>query len=213
LLGLRERRDNSCVIVALLVAAAAAPVQALPATRSPETASLDPERRLVLAHTAGVLLGMRLGAAVLWPADYGVGALGGAPAHLRDAVSRPPVFRTDHPLLESDGDPWTINVFGHGLFGSEVYMRSRQCGGGPLEAFAWTAGAAIAWEYALEGTAKRPSAIDLAWTPIVGGLVLGELRFRAHRGLRGDNPGAVRRVLRAVVDPLGSLERAAGTRC
>ena len=167
----------------------------------------------MLAHTAGVLLGMRLGAAVLWPGDYGPAALGNAPAHLREAVSRPPVFRTDRSLLESDGDPWTINVLGHGLFGSEVYMRSRQCGGGPLEAFAWTAGAAIAWEYALEGTAKRPSGIDLAWTPVVGGLVLGELRFRAHRALGGDTPEAVRRVVRAVLDPLGSLERAAGTRC
>jgi hypothetical protein len=51
------------------------------------------------------------------------------------------------------------------------------------EAFAWTAGASVAWEYALEGSVKRPSAIDLAWTPIVGGLLLGELRFRAYRWL------------------------------
>ncbi|HWE24342.1 MAG TPA: DUF3943 domain-containing protein [Myxococcales bacterium] len=164
-------------------------------------------------HTAGVLLGMRVGAALLWPRDYGIAALRDAPSHLGDAFSHPPVFLPNRPLLESDGDPWTINVFGHGLFGSEIYLRSRQCGGGPLEAFAWTAGATVAWEYALEGTVKRPSAIDLAWTPIAGGLVLGELRFLTYRALAGPDAGLLRRIARTIVDPLGSLERAAGTRC
>ena len=140
-------------------------------------------------------------------------ALGDAPAHLREDVSRPPVFRRDRSLLESDGDPWTVNVIGHGLFGSEIYLRSRQCGGAPLTAFAWTAGASIAWEYALEGSVKRPSAIDLAWTPIVGGLVLGELRFRAYRSLHSEDPGLLRRIARGLLDPLGSLERAAGAGC
>ncbi len=60
---------------------------------------------------------------------------------------------------------------------------------------------------------KRPSAIDLAWTPIVGGLLLGELRFRAYRWLGSQDTGLLRRIGRALVDPLGSLERAAGTRC
>ena len=206
-------RDSSRVISVMLIAAAvAAPAEALPVTR-PLPPVADPERRVVALHTVGVLLGMRAGAAALWPADYGPRALANAPSHLREAISQPPVFRTDRSLLESDGDPWTINVFGHGLFGSEIYLRSRQCGGAPLEAFAWTAGAAIAWEYALEGTAKRPSAIDLAWTPVVGGLVLGELRFLTYRSLAGPDAGLLRRIARALVDPLGSLERAAGTRC
>jgi hypothetical protein len=173
----------------------------------------DPATRVVVVHSATVLLGMRLGAAFLWPGDYGPGALGQAPGHLREAISRPPLFRSDRPLLESDGDPWTVNVIGHGVFGSEIYLRSRQCGGAPLEAFAWTAGASAAWEYALEGSVKRPSAIDLAWTPVVGGLVLGELRFRAWRSLGADDPGVLRRIGRVLLDPLGSLERAAGTRC
>ena len=173
----------------------------------------DPETRIVAAHAGGILLGMRLGSALLWPADYGPRALGDAPAHLREAVSRPPVFRRDRSLLESDGDPWTVNVIGHGLFGSEIYLRSRQCGGAPLAAFAWTAGASIAWEYALEGSVKRPSAIALAWTPIVGGLVLGELRFRAYRALHSEDPGLLRRIARGLLDPLGSLERAAGAGC
>jgi len=156
---------------------------------------------------------MRLGAALLWPGDYGWRALGDAPAHLREAVSRSPVFRKDRSLLESDGDPWTVNVIGHGLFGSEIYLRSRQCGGAPLTALAWTAGASIAWEYALEGSAKRPSAIDLAWTPIVGGLVLGELRFLAYRSLRSEAPNLLQQIARSVLDPLGSLERVVGAGC
>jgi Domain of unknown function (DUF3943) len=185
-----------------------------PGALAPEAAPFwDSQRRTVAAHTGGVLLGMRAGAALLWPADYGPRALGRAPDHLLEAISRPPVFRTDRPFLESDGDPWTVNVVGHGLFGSEIYLRSRQCGGAPLEAFAWTAGASVAWEYALEGSVKRPSAIDLAWTPIVGGLLFGELRFRAYRWLGPDGTGFFRRIGRALVDPLGSLERAAGARC
>lgn len=186
---------------------------AMAATPADPAKAADPAARVVAVHSATVLLGMRLGAALLWPADYGPGALGQAPGHLREAFSRPPLFRSDRPLLESDGDPWAINVFGHGLFGSEIYLRSRQCGGAPLEALAWTAGASVAWEYVLEGSVKRPSAIDLAWTPIVGGLVFGELRFRAWRSLGADDPGVLRRIGRALLDPLGSLERAAGTRC
>lgn len=201
------------MIFALLIAAASVPPEALPASRAPGIDAWNADRRVVALHTAAILLGMRVGAAALWPADYGPRSLGDAPSHLREAASRPPLFRTDRSLLESDGDPWTINVFGHGAFGSEIYLRSRQCGGAPLEAFAWSAGAAIAWEYGLEGTVKRPSAIDLAWTPIVGGLVIGELRFRAYRALEGPESGLLRRIARAVVDPLGSLERAAGTRC
>jgi hypothetical protein len=194
------------IVAAFVIAAVAVAANAPPAAEPPGAQAWNAERRAVALHTAGVLLGMRVGAAVLWPGDYGLRSLSDAPSHLREAISRPPVFRTDRSLLESDGDPWTINVFGHGVFGSEIYLRSRQCGGGPLEAFAWTAGAAIA-------TSKRPSAIDLAWTPIVGGLVLGELRFLTFRALAGPDPGVLRSIARAIVDPLGSLERAAGTKC
>ncbi len=203
------------MLFALLLAAAASPAEALTSQAGPAepVPAEDPARRVVAAHAGAVLLGMRMGAALLWPADYGPGALRDAPGHLREAFSTPPVFRADRSLLESDGDPWSVNVIGHGLFGSEIYLRSRQCGGAPLEAFAWTAGASTVWEYAVEGSAKRPSAIDLAWTPIVGGLVLGELRFQAHRWLGSERPGILRRIAPTLLDPLGSLERAAGARC
>jgi len=47
----------------------------------------------------------------------------------------------------------------------------------------------------------------------VGGFLLGELRFRAYRWLGSEENGLLRRIGRALVDPLGSLERAAGARC
>ena len=167
---------------------------------------------VVAMHSASVLVGMRAGAALLWP-DYGPGGIREAPRHVREAFTRPPELRGDRSLLESDGDPWTVNVVGHALFGSEIYLRARQCGTGIGGAFAWAAGTSVLWEYGLEATVKRPSAIDLAWTPIVGGLLVGELRFALHRWLGRGDPGAFRRAVRGVVDPLGTLERAAGTRC
>src|SRR5437868_10358043 len=122
---------------------------------------------------------MRLGAAALWRADYGPAALGSAPSHLREAITQPPLLRTDRSLLGSDGDPWTINVFGHGLFGSEIYARTRQCGHGPAASAAAVAATSFAWEYVVEAPYKRPSAVDLVWTPL-GGLVFGELRVPAR---------------------------------
>ena len=168
--------------------------------------------RVIAVHAAGVLVGMRAGTALLWPADYGPAALRNAPAHLRDAFSRPPELRAGRPLFESDGDPWAINAFGHAAFGSEIYLRARQCGGTPLRALAWTAGATVAWEYGFEATAKRPSAIDLAWTPL-SGFLFGELRFRLFRWIGPDHGGLLRRIARGALDPLGSLERAAGASC
>ena len=175
------------------------------------TAAPPDEARVVAVHAGGLLVGMRLGAALLWPADYGPAALRSAPSHLRDTFTRAPELRAGQPLFQSDGDPWAINVFGHAAFGSEIYLRARQCGGSPLRALAWTAGASVAWEYGFESTAKRPSAIDLAWTP-VSGFLLGELRFRMYRSIAGEG-GLFHRIARGVLDPLGSLERAAGASC
>ena len=61
--------------------------------------------RVTAAHAGAVLLGMRMGAAVLWPSDYGLSALRNAPSNLRAAWTRPPELRSGRPLLESDGDP------------------------------------------------------------------------------------------------------------
>lgn len=69
-----------------------------------------------------------------------------------------------------------------------------------------TALASTTWEYLVEGPWKRPSAIDLVWTPLVGGLLLGEARYRLYRATDWG-------ILRTLLDPFGSLERAAGAGC
>jgi hypothetical protein len=58
----------------------------------------------------------------------------------------------------------------------------------------------------VEGSYKRPSAIDLVWTPLIGGLVFGEARFRLYRTTDS-------RLLHVLLDPFGSLERFAGAGC
>jgi hypothetical protein len=157
-------------------------------------------------HAGGVVGGMRAAASIAWPRAYDPSRFADEGRNLRLAFTTPPDFRPQLGLLRSDGDPWAINVFGHGAFGSEIYLRARQCGHDALPALAFTALVSTAWEYVVEGPYKRPSAIDLVWTPLVGGLVLGEARFRAWRAV--ESP-----VLRALLDPLGSLERTAGAGC
>jgi hypothetical protein len=164
-----------------------------------------PSWRVPTAHAGGVLLGMRLSLGIVWPDAYDPTRFGAERRQLRVAYTRPPELRTDRALLASDGDPAWLNGVGHALFGSEVYGRTRQCGHGALAALAATAAATVAWEYAIEAPHKRPSAIDLVWTPLVGG-AFGEGRFRLHRWLkaRGSAPW-----LLFVVDPLGETERRA----
>jgi hypothetical protein len=180
-----------------------------PAPQSP-VPSL-PARRwdVPLAHTAGLVVGMRASLSLLWPRHYDPSRLREGFSHLREAYTRPPEFHRDLPLLESDGDPWLLNTVGHGLFGSEVYSRARHCGQSPAAAFLATFLASTAWEYTLEAFHQRPSAVDLVWTPLAGAL-LGEGRYRLHRALvqgGGPSPGTARKVLFFVVDPLGEAER------
>jgi hypothetical protein len=160
----------------------------------------EPSWTVPVAHAGGVLLGMRVGSSLLWPEAYDPLRFGEEGRNLRIAFTTLPDFRPQLGLLRSDGDPIAVNVAGHGVFGSELYLRARQCGHDALPALAFT------WEYLVEGPYKRPSAIDLVWTPLVGGLLLGEARFRLYRATGSG-------FLRALLDPLGSLERAAGSGC
>jgi hypothetical protein len=166
-----------------------------------------------IAHSLGVLAGMRLSLSILWPDPYNPLPWSRSSRQFTRAYDRPPEFRQDRWLLESDGDPWAINVIGHGLFGAEVYGRVRQCGGRPWQALAFTAGTSLVWEYGIESFHKRPSAVDLVATPIIGA-ALGEARYRAQRWLRRRDRGFWRRFGEFVVDPLGESERTLlHTRC
>lgn len=166
-----------------------------------------------VGHAAGVLVGMRLALSLIWTSAYSPLPLRRAAAQFEHAYTMPPEYHGSRPLLESDNDPWTINVFGHGLFGSEIYGRTRQCGASPWQALAFAAGTSAVWEYGIESFNKRPSAIDLVATPLFGAVV-GEARFQALRWLRGRPRGFWRGLGEIVIDPLGEGERAfLHTRC
>lgn len=195
--------------LALAGSAAGASPTSLPDTPAPAgpagAAAARPrlEWTVPAAHAGGVLLGMRLAVNVAWPSAYDPTRLDEAREQLRLAFTRPPEFRRDRALIESDGDPWWINGIGHAAFGSEIYGRTRQCGGGPVAALLLTTATSVAWEYGLEAPHKRPSAVDLVWTPLAGALV-GEGRFRLHRWLRARNASPW---LLFAVDPFGEGER------
>ncbi|MDC0712794.1 DUF3943 domain-containing protein [Stigmatella sp. ncwal1] len=167
------------------------------------------------AHAAGLMAAMRTSLSLLWPRDFDPSRFRENFRQLRLSYSRPPLFDADQRALEWDGDRWLINTVGHGLFGAEVYARSRQCGHGPGPSLLATTLASTAWEYGVEAFHKQPSAQDLLWTPLVGAL-LGEGRFQLHRRVRdgGLTPGPTRTLLLFLLDPLGEAERRAlGTRC
>jgi hypothetical protein len=166
-----------------------------------------------IGHAVGLLAGMRLTLSLAWPDAYDPLPLSHSGHQFRQAYNQGPEFRRDRWLLESDGDPWAINVIGHGLFGAEIYGRVRQCGGGPWQALAFAAGTSVVWEYGIESWSKRPSGIDLVATPLIGA-ALGEARYRAQLWLRGRPRGFWRRAAEIVIDPLGSAERGLlHTRC
>jgi uncharacterized protein DUF3943 len=184
--------DAAVLLLALVIAAA------------PPTA--EDSWRVPIAHAGAVVLALRVSASLAWPQAYDPTRFSDEARNLKLAFTLPPDFRPRLGLLRSDGDPVAINTLGHGAFGSEIYLRARQCGHGALPALALTAITSTTWEYLIEGPYKRPSAIDLVWTPLVGGLVFGEARFRLYRWTDS-------KLLHVLLDPFGSLERSAGAGC
>ena len=163
-------------------------------------------------HGLGVMTGMRIGAAILWPepfADLSPQRVGRSYA---DAFTHWPRWDSSEPAFEWDGDRWTINVVGHGLFGSELFMRARICRRSLLEALAFTAVGSVVWEYGVEASAVRPSALDLWYTPVAG-MLLGEARYLGYAAASRIRDGGWRSVLSAMLDPLGEFERALGAPC
>ncbi len=146
----------------------------------------------------------------LWPEPFADTSRFGH--HYREAFTRPPLWDGSRSFFEADGDRWQLNVLGHGLFGSELYLRVRVCRKPMWQALLFTAGASTVWEYGFEANGVRPSALDLVYTPAAG-LLLGEGRFQAWRAARRLQPGTARAVLKVVLDPLGELERSMGSPC
>lgn len=163
-------------------------------------------------HTTSLFVVMRTAEAALWPIPFADTRPSFWLENYKEAFTRPPVFDPSTRAFEWDHDHWTVNVLGHGLLGSELFYRPRRCGASRLEAFLFAASASAVWEYAFEANGVRPSALDLAYTPLAG-LVLGEARYLGW-SLAGDVRDATwRGVLRGILDPLGELSRTLGTRC
>jgi hypothetical protein len=188
------------VLSVLALVDAAEPV--VPADRPPNVT-------VAAVHGVALMAVMRGTESILWPDPFSRPAHFGE--HYEEAFTKPPVFDLKKPFMRWDGDPLFINVVGHGLFGSELYLRARQCRFGWGGSLAFAAATSAIWEYAIEGNGTRPSAEDLVYTPLMGA-ALGELRYLAHRAASGLSPG-LRTVVRVVVDPFGEAERAAGTDC
>jgi hypothetical protein len=163
-------------------------------------------------HALGLMAGMRVTEAYLWPDPFAETERFVLASHYHEALTKPPLWDTSRPLFEADGDRWQINVIGHGLFGSELFLRARTCRKPVWQALLFTGLSSAAWDYGFEANGVRPSGLDLLLTPAAG-LVLGEARYFAWSGAGRLKPGALRSVLRALVDPLGDLERALGTPC
>jgi hypothetical protein len=163
-------------------------------------------------HALGLMSTMRLSEAYLWPDPFAETDRYRIAGHYDEAFTQPPQFDASRPLFREDGDAWYINVVGHGLFGSELYLRARTCRKPAWQALLFTGVASTAWEYGFEASGVKPSGLDLMFTPVAG-LVLGEARYWAWSGARALPRGLPRSVLSAVFDPLGDIERALGSPC
>ena len=163
-------------------------------------------------HALALMTTMRASEAYLWPQPFAETNRHQLGVHYHAAFTEPPRWDGSRPWFEQDGDRWQINVIGHGLFGSELYLRARVCRKPPWQALLFTGLASGVWEYGFEANGVRPSALDLAFTPAAG-LLLGELRFFGWSSAGRLRGGATRTALRALFDPLGELERLVGAPC
>ncbi|MDB4944077.1 MAG: Ubiquitin-protein ligase [Labilithrix sp.] len=195
-------------IVLLTLAAEAAPEGPPPAP--PPEAPASPELLVPIVHSLALMTGMRVAESVLYPDPFSRTQYFGA--HYAEAFTKPPIFDSRRPAFRWDGDPWPINVVGHGLFGSELYLRSRLCGLRWYGALAFAAAGSTLWEYAFEGNGVRPSAQDLIYTPLMG-LALGEARHAVWLAAGGLASSGWRTAARVAVDPFGEIERALGSGC
>lgn len=163
-------------------------------------------------HATLLMIGMRVSEALIWPEVFAETEPSVIAERYRQAFTQPPKWDSSQRAFEWDGDPWYINLVGHGLFGSELYLRARQCELGVLGSLAFTTAASTVWEYGFEANGVRPSGFDLWFTPL-SGVVFGELRYASWNAAAGIQSKALRSTLRVILDPFGELERAAGTKC
>ena len=191
-------------IVLFLLALSGSVSRADPAPRAEPPPS--PRWLVPSLHCAGIELAARISLSLIWPDTFDLTRVHRNWASFKSSWSSAPELDPRERFFEWDHDPWALNLIGHGLMGSEFYLRHRQ-GHHPfwlalLMTAAWT----VTWEYFIESWHKHPSGIDLLWTPL-GGLLIGEGRYRLYLLIRNRRPSRGRTVLLYLVDPLGQLER------
>ncbi len=147
---------------------------------------------------------MRATEAYLWPNPFSFYRTETWPENYRRAFSSSPQFDGSRPLMTWDGDAWELNVVGHGLLGSELYLRPRRCGFGVLGSIAFATAASAVWEYGFEANGVQPSGVDLWYTPL-SGAVLGEGRHLLWQAAGRLSSPLLRGVVRALVDPVGEF--------
>ena len=199
----------AALVVLLAQAAPIAPIA--PAETAPEPTA-EPRADLVipLVHATTLMTVMRVTESFLWPDPFS--RTEHFAAHYEEAFTKLPIFDTRRSTFEWDGDPWYVNTLGHGLFGSELYMRARTCRMPWYGALVFAAASSTVWEYAFEANGVRPSALDLVYTPLAGA-ALGEARYLVWRAAGNLRSPPLRTTVRVLVDPFGEAERALGSGC
>ena len=181
---------------------------------SAQVPSPDREARLdvPVVHAFGLMTVMRTTEAAIWPEPFAETNLYDWAASYGRAILEPPKWDVTARPFEWDGDHWTINVIGHGVFGSELYFRARHCRNGVLTSLLFAGLASATWDYLYEGNRVQPSGLDLWYTPTAG-ILFGELRHVGWKAAGSIASPFWRGTVRAILDPLGSVERWAGTDC
>ena len=153
------RSVATVVALALLTASGVARADDDP---TPFWASPDPDHRLAshaeswevpTLHALGLMTGMRISLAIMFPDPFANDDLFDWAGHYGESLRNPPTWDRSAEPFEWDGDSWPINVVGHGLFGSELYLRSRTCRASLAGALAFATAQSAVWEYIFEGNA------------------------------------------------------------
>jgi hypothetical protein len=108
-----------------------------------------------------------------------------------------------------DDDVFAVNQFAHPYGGAGMFLAARSSGHGFWTSSAYAFGGSLLWETLME---NEPSSINDQLTTSIGGAFLGEALHRWSRAVLsggGARPSIGRRVLSAVIDPMGKANRAA----
>jgi hypothetical protein len=103
-----------------------------------------------------------------------------------------------------DDNEYYVNQFGHPYQGSLSFGAARSAGLGFWASTAYPFAFSALWE--LAGETERPALNDQV-TTTVGGIVLGEILYRASDWIRGDGRSVWRQAVATLLSPLSTVNR------